>query len=65
MPNQWFGSFQLNKKALINRLISRAMLHDSEEYPDPHAFRPERFLSTTGERVQRDPMKIAFGFGRR
>ncbi|KLO17442.1 cytochrome P450 [Schizopora paradoxa] len=42
-----------------------AMLHDPEEYPEPSIFRPERFLPGIGERVQRDPAKVAFGFGRR
>lgn len=42
-----------------------AMLMDPKEYPDPDVFRPERFLPTDGGRVQRDPYKIAFGFGRR
>ncbi|KLO09748.1 cytochrome P450 [Schizopora paradoxa] len=41
-----------------------AMLMDPKEYPEPEIFRPERFLPGS-ERVQRDPTKIAFGFGRR
>ncbi|KLO09739.1 cytochrome P450 [Schizopora paradoxa] len=42
-----------------------AMLRDPVEYPEPSAFRPERFLPSAGGRIQRDPSKIAFGFGRR
>jgi len=42
-----------------------AMLRDPEEYPEPDVFRPERFLPAPGGRIQRDPGKIAFGFGRR
>lgn len=43
------------------------MLHDPEEYPEPHLFIPERFLNpdaSVNENV-RDPTTIAFGFGRR
>jgi len=42
-----------------------AMHMDPEEYPDPEVFRPERFLSAPGKRLQRDPHKVTFGFGRR
>ncbi|KAJ7036174.1 cytochrome P450 [Mycena alexandri] len=38
------------------------MLHDAETYPEPAAFRPERYLGTP---TQRDPRTIVFGFGRR
>ena len=40
------------------------MLHDEDIYPDPHSFKPERWLGTP-----RDPnthsFDIIFGFGRR
>ena len=39
----------------------RAMSRDPVAYPDPEEFRPERFLDPHA----RDPMKYAFGFGRR
>ncbi|KLO17440.1 cytochrome P450 [Schizopora paradoxa] len=42
-----------------------AMLYDPEEYPNPEVFRPERFIPTSGKRMERDPTKVAFGFGRR
>ena len=51
LPNQWL------------------MLHDPTLYPDPDEFKPERFLPTdengNPKKVQMDPRKIAFGFGRR
>ncbi|TFY82801.1 hypothetical protein EWM64_g1209 [Hericium alpestre] len=43
---------------------NRAMLHDPEKYPDPHAFKPERFLREDGT-LNNDDVQIAFGFGRR
>ncbi|KAF8991880.1 cytochrome P450 [Cyathus striatus] len=44
----------------------KAMLHDEHEYPDPHVFKPERFLKDgrLNEEI-RNPEDIAFGFGRR
>ena len=42
------------------------MLNDERVYPEPHEFKPERFLK--GGKLDtsvRDPMDIAFGFGRR
>ena len=52
---------------LISQIIlHRAMLNDEQVYPEPHKFKPERFLKN-GELDSsvRDPMDIAFGFGRR
>ncbi|KAJ7625670.1 cytochrome P450 [Roridomyces roridus] len=42
------------------------LLHDETVYPDPHAFKPERFLLPDGrlDPSVRDP-EVAFGFGRR
>ncbi|KAF7373059.1 Cytochrome P450 [Mycena sanguinolenta] len=44
-----------------------AILHDETVYPDPHSFRPERFLLSDGKLnpTTRDPETVAFGFGRR
>ncbi|PYH49722.1 cytochrome P450 [Aspergillus saccharolyticus JOP 1030-1] len=42
-----------------------AFLHDPATYPDPGAFKPERFLETEDHRPERDPHFLAFGFGRR
>lgn len=52
---------------LVN-LISwyRAILHDSEEYPEPERFNPVRFIKDGRlNRSVRDPSTLAFGFGRR
>jgi hypothetical protein len=47
-------------------LFRRAMLQDERDYPEPHEFRPERFLRNGKlDDSVRDPIEIAFGFGRR
>ena len=46
--------------------LHRAMLNDERDYPEPGQFRPERFLKDgILDSSVRDPMDIAFGFGRR
>ncbi|KAI0316083.1 cytochrome P450 [Amylostereum chailletii] len=46
-----------------------AILHDDAVFPDPSAFRPERYLDSDGKlkdlRRAEDPAWIAFGYGRR
>ncbi|KAJ7113937.1 cytochrome P450 [Mycena epipterygia] len=43
-----------------------AILHDEEMYPDPHSFKPERFLLDGKlNPAVRNPETAAFGFGRR
>ncbi|KAF9001512.1 cytochrome P450 [Cyathus striatus] len=44
----------------------RAMLHNEQDYPDPHLFKPERFLKDGKLNDEiKNPEDIAFGFGRR
>ena len=40
------------------------MTHDENVYPEPFAFKPERFLDENGE-LNDDDRVLAFGFGRR
>ncbi|KAK0446305.1 cytochrome P450 [Armillaria borealis] len=44
--------------------ISKAILHDEKDYPNPLVFDPERFMSAEGKECQPEPI-AAFGFGRR
>ena len=42
------------------------MLHDPNEYPDPEVFNPDRYIKNGRiDPLVRDPLTIAFGFGRR
>ncbi|KAG5723754.1 O-methylsterigmatocystin oxidoreductase [Termitomyces sp. T112] len=43
----------------------RGLLYDSEVYPDPHKFNPERFIATENKPAEADPRNVCFGFGRR
>ncbi|KAI0312278.1 cytochrome P450 [Amylostereum chailletii] len=42
-----------------------ALTHDPSVYPDPFAFNPDRFLSSSSSGSQFDPTQYVFGFGRR
>ncbi|KAF4617511.1 hypothetical protein D9613_005756 [Agrocybe pediades] len=45
---------------------SWSLLQDKEHYPEPHIFRPERFMKDGKLNPSvRDPVKIIFGYGRR
>ena len=39
------------------------MHHSNELWEDPHVFRPERFLSADGTRVENKRKIIPFGYG--
>ncbi|KAI0064833.1 cytochrome P450 [Artomyces pyxidatus] len=41
------------------------ILHDPELYPDPHTFKPERFLTEDGQVKEDIILSSAFGFGKR
>ena len=52
--------------SILKPLLYRAMLNDERDYPQPQIFKPERFLKDRQlDSSVRDPMDIAFGFGRR
>ncbi|THH30968.1 hypothetical protein EUX98_g3209 [Antrodiella citrinella] len=53
-------------EAVKNGINAWAILHNPEEYPNPEAFIPERFLKDGQINPDvRDPSSAAFGFGRR
>ena len=43
---------------------ARAIAHDPDVFPDPHIFRPSRWLDEKGK-VRDDISSFNFGFGRR
>jgi cytochrome P450 len=45
----------------------RGILHNPDDYPDPHSFNPARYLTPDGalDPSIRDPRTACFGFGRR
>jgi cytochrome P450 len=51
--------------ALETNSDDRAVLHDPELYPDPEAFKPERFLNEDGTFRDDPVITLAFGAGRR
>ncbi|KAI0069315.1 cytochrome P450 [Artomyces pyxidatus] len=64
MQDDVYNGYFIPKGALVIA-NSWAMLHDPSAYPDPEAFRPERFLTEDGK-VKDDPtLSAAFGFGKR
>ena len=62
IPNIWFVAVSPFQIVSTEKLADvRAMTQDPDVYPEPHIFRPERFLD--GEYA--DPREAVFGFGRR
>ena len=43
----------------------RAILHNPDLYPDPEAFKPERFLNEDGSLLDDPVISLAFGVGKR
>ena len=41
------------------------MLHDEMVYPDPFAFRPERWKDITRADFDKHPQNVVYGYGRR
>ena len=67
----WVASSDSHERRSDILTVNRSILHNSDKYPDPDAFRPERYLEELAntenlkEIVNEDPMKYDFGFGAR
>jgi cytochrome P450 len=64
VDDDMYNGFHIPKGAIILANLW-AMGHDESRYPDPHAFKPERFLNDDGSLKPNDIEHIAYGFGRR
>jgi cytochrome P450 len=64
MANAWYVIISALQMSFLVRRI-RAILHNPDLYPDPEAFKPERFLNEDGT-LRDDPViTLAFGVGKR
>ena len=64
MANAWYVIISVLRMLFLKRRV-RAILHNPDLYPDPEAFKPERFLDEDGA-LQDDPViTLAFGVGKR
>ncbi|CAK5284755.1 unnamed protein product [Mycena citricolor] len=62
-----YGGYRIPAGAIIVSNIW-AILHDPNDYPNPDAYKPERWLTPDGTRLNPamdDPAGLPFGFGRR
>lgn len=75
MGNVWCANASISgaqsQLTYVHFTVTRSILHNAEEFPEPEEFRPERFLKRkpNGEyeldKAVRDPQTMVFGFGRR
>nr|BAL05120.1 cytochrome P450 [Phanerodontia chrysosporium] len=63
--DDWYDGYYVAAGSIVIANVW-AMFRDEERYPDPEAFRPERFLTAEGalDPAVPDPVEV-FGFGRR
>jgi hypothetical protein len=64
--NAWCGFYRIVLHLFgLAYIVLRAILHDEAMYPEPDAFKPERFLNADGT-LRDDPILAStFGFGKR
>ncbi len=63
IENIWYGHRQLRTARYLSS--NRAMTHDTDVFPDPDEFNPERFLNEDIGPSYLAHKHVAFGFGRR
>jgi cytochrome P450 len=64
VANAWYVIILILQMSCLDRRV-RAILHNPDLYPDPEAFKPERFLNEDGT-LRDDPViTLAFGIGKR
>ncbi|GJE99707.1 cytochrome P450 [Phanerochaete sordida] len=70
MEDDIYKEYLIPKGSVVVANI-RAIMHDTDVFPDPTRFKPERFLKQSADGTLElnndilDPTRIAFGFGRR
>ncbi|KAI9001294.1 cytochrome P450 [Trametes punicea] len=64
IEDDYYAGYFIPKDTIVIANVWR-MLHDPETYPDPMAFKPERFVPGPGKEPEADPRSMVFGFGRR
>ena len=67
LQNAWYVWFETHLHGILcSSCLTRSILHDPNDYPDPERFNPDRFIKDGRLNPDvRDPLTIAFGFGRR
>jgi cytochrome P450 len=62
-----WSAYTLVSVNYLTNIQHRGILHNPEDYPNPHIFNPARYLTPDGilDQSVRDPRTACFGFGRR
>lgn len=58
------GDFVITKDTMILGNLYQVM-HNSQTFPDPYSFKPERFLSEDGKTLKKNSETVIFSIGKR